>query len=86
MWPQRSLANQLPQDCAPARLRGHIMARDEHWPALPLGAWPYRDREAWSSARLAGDPLAPGGPASGLEPETCASMQRIYGQYLHWLH
>lgn len=62
------------------------MAAKNHWPALPIHAWPQRDREAWEAARHPGGPLDPGGPAARLGSETLTSMRRLYGQFLNWLH
>ena len=62
------------------------MVAKDRWPALPIDAWPRRDFEAWQAARNPGGPLEPGGAASRLASETRACMQRLYGQFLHWLH
>ena len=62
------------------------MAAKHRCLALPLEAWPHRDREAWRAACHPGGPLEHGGAAARLGSETPASMQRLYVQFLHWLH
>lgn len=54
--------------------------------ALPIAAWPQRDRIAWAIAND-GDPLAPGGAGAGVRwrETTRGFYQRGYGEWLGWL-
>lgn len=61
------------------------MTKQHDWPTLPVEEWPRRDREAWEAACHPGGPLDPGGSAACLGVETRRTMQRLYGQLLHWM-
>ena len=47
--------------------------------------WSAADKAAWTRARVAGDILEPGGPASRWRPATVRKAESCYGRFQTWL-
>lgn len=47
--------------------------------------WPQNDQAAWLLALKEGDPIDPGGLASGWAPLSCLKAETDYGRWLDWL-